>query len=123
MIIFLASKQGASNHDIEDVISGCKDNEFCNACPDNQNKETNVVKRRRYRLNILKSLLLDVKIAPPSITFIILDKNFFSRCDSENCRALLARYDAPPAHDAANEESSSLQVDISVFLQFFLFYI
>ena len=59
-IIFIASKQGASNHDIEDVISGCKDNEFCNACPDNQNKETNVVKRRRYRLNILKSLLLDV---------------------------------------------------------------
>ena len=47
----------------------------------------------------------------------------FSRCDSENCRALLARYDAPPAHDAANEESSSLQVPISVFLQFFLFYI
>ena len=59
-IIFIASKQGASNHDIEDVISGCKDNEFCNACPDNQNKETNVVKRRRYRLNILKSLLLNV---------------------------------------------------------------
>ena len=35
-----------------------------------------------------------------------------SRCDSENCRALLSRYDAPPAIDVANEESSSLQVKI-----------
>ena len=34
----------------------------------------------------------------------------FSRCDSENCRALLSRYDAPPAIDVANEESSSLHV-------------
>ena len=44
-----------------------------------------------------------------SITFILFSYTPF-RCDSENCRALLARYDAPPAHDAANEESSSLQV-------------
>ena len=36
---------------------------------------------------------------------------FVCRCDSENCRALLSRYDAPPAIDAANEELSSLQVE------------
>ena len=41
----------------------------------------------------------------------------FSRCDSENCRALLSRYDAPPAIDVANEESSSLQVRKILFLK------
>ena len=41
----------------------------------------------------------------------------YSRCDSENCRALLSRYDAPPAIDVANEESSSLQVRKIFFLK------
>ena len=34
------------------------------------------------------------------------------RCDSENCRALLQRYDAPPAIDAATEETTQLHVSI-----------
>ena len=36
----------------------------------------------------------------------------FCRCDSENCRALLQRYDAPPAIDAATEETTQLHVSI-----------
>ena len=39
-------------------------------------------------------------------------KLFFCRCDSENCRALLQRYDAPPAIDAATEETTQLHVSI-----------
>ena len=46
---------------------------------------------------------------------IIFISNSSLRCDSENCRSLLARYDAPPAIDAANEVSNSLQVLQSLF--------
>ena len=36
---------------------------------------------------------------------------YYCRCNSENCRALLERYDAPPAIDAVNEEAHGLQVN------------
>ena len=39
------------------------------------------------------------------------DALLYSRCNSENCRALLERYDAPPAIDAVNEEAHGLQVN------------
>ena len=48
-IFALASENDIFAKDIEDVVPNCKDNELCNTCPDNQNKETNVIKRRRYR--------------------------------------------------------------------------
>ena len=48
-IFVIASKNDIFAKDIEDVVPNCKDNELCNTCPDNQVKETNVIKRRRYR--------------------------------------------------------------------------
>ena len=48
-ILVIASKNDIFAKDIEDVVPNHKNNELCNTCPDNQNKETNVIKRRRYR--------------------------------------------------------------------------
>ena len=49
VIYLIDSKNDIFAKDIEDVVPNCKDNELCNTCPDNQDKETNVIKRRRYR--------------------------------------------------------------------------
>ena len=110
----IGSSQRGNSKDTNEDVSRCKDGKLCDACPGDKPNNAKGVSRRRYRWALkwlsLRGLTLTYNYAWKTYLVCIKHILYHFRYNSENCRALLERYDAPPAIDAVNEEISGDQV-------------